>query len=54
MLGVCSVTAKSLALNFNGKKSHCVSLGQLANVDLGPVLLDNQLIAWVNQLNILV
>ena len=41
MLDVCSATAKSLALKFNGKKSHCLSLGKLANVDIGPVLLDS-------------
>ena len=47
MLDVCSATAKSLALKFNGNQSHCVSLGKLAYFDIGPMLLNNdQLIAW--------
>ena len=45
MLVVCSATAKSFALKFNGNKSHCLSLGKLANVDVGPMLFDNHSIA---------
>ena len=39
------VTAMSLAFKFNGKKSYCLSLGKLANVDFDPMLLANQWIA---------
>ena len=46
MLDVSAATAKSLVLKFNGKKSHCLSLNKFANVDIGPMLLDNELIAW--------
>ena len=35
------------------KKSHCLSLGKLANVDIGPVLLNNHLIAWSHTINYL-
>ena len=46
MLVVCSATAKSFAFKFNGNKSHCLSLGKLVNVDIGPMLFDNLSIAW--------
>ena len=45
MLVLCSATAKSFVFKFNGNKSHCLSLGKPANVDIGPVLFDNQSIA---------
>ena len=42
MLIVCSATAKSLVVKLNGNKSHCLSLGKLANVDIGSMVFDNQ------------
>ena len=46
ILVVCSATAKSLAFMFNGNKSQCLSLGKQANVDIVPILFDNQAIDW--------
>ena len=46
MLVVCSATDKSSAFKFNGNKSHCLSLGKLANVDIGHMLFDNQSADW--------
>ena len=46
MLVVCSATAKSFGFKFNGNKSHCLSFDKLANVDLDPMLFDNQSITW--------
>ena len=45
MLVVCSATAKSFAFKFIGNKSHCLSFGKRANVDIGRMLFDNQSIA---------
>ena len=45
ILDVFLATAKSLTLKSNGKKSHCLRLSKLTNVDIGPMLRDNQLIA---------
>ena len=50
MLVVCSATAKSLAFKFNGNKSHCLTFGKLANVDIGPMLFDNHSIAWCHSI----
>ena len=44
MLVVCSATAKSFAVRFNGNKSQ--PLGKLAYVDIAPMLFDNQCMAW--------
>ena len=41
MLVACSATAMLLAIKFSGNKSHCLSLGKLANVDIDPMLFDN-------------
>ena len=53
MLVVCSATAKSFAYMINGNKSHCLSLGKLANVDICPMLFDNQSIAWCHSISYL-
>ena len=53
ILDACSATATSLALKFNGKKSHCLSLGKLNNFDICPMLIDNQLIAWCQSIKYL-
>ena len=53
MLVLCSATAKLLAFMFNGNKSHCLSLGKHVNVDIGPVLFDNQSIAWFHSILLL-
>ena len=45
ILVVCSATAKSFAFMFNSNKSHCLSLGKLANVDIDPMFFDIQYIA---------
>ena len=50
---VGSATAKSFAFMFNGNKSHCLSLGKLANVDIDPMLFDNQSKAWCHSINFL-
>ena len=46
MLAVCSATVKSFTFMFSGNKSHCLSLSKLANVGIGPMLFDDQSIAW--------
>ena len=46
-------TAKSFVFMFNGNKSHCLSLNKPANVDTGPMLFDNQSIAWCHSINYL-
>ena len=46
ILVVCSVTAKSFAFKFNGNKSHSLSLGEVVNVDIGPVIRQSIYIAW--------
>ena len=53
MLVVCSATAKSFAFTFNSSKSHCLSLGKLAHVDIGPMLFDNKSIAWCHSIKYL-
>ena len=50
MLVVYLATTKSFAFKFNYNKSHCLSLGKLANVDMGPMLFDNQSIAWFHSI----
>ena len=42
MLVVCSAIAKSFAFKFNDNKPHCLSLGKLGNVNMCPMLFDNQ------------
>ena len=37
----------------NGNKSHCRSLGNFAYVEIGPMLFDDQSIAWCHSINYL-
>ena len=53
MLVVCSASAKAFAFKLNGNKSHCLCLRKLANVDIGPMLFDNQSIAWCHSIEYL-
>ena len=53
MLVLSSDTAKSFTFKFNGNKSHCLSLGKLANMDIDPMLFGNQSIAWCQSINYL-
>ena len=53
MLVVCLATAKSFAFKFNCNKSHCLSLGKLAHVDIDPMLFDNQSVAWCHAIKYL-
>ena len=53
MLVVCSAAAKLLAFIFNDNKRHCLSLGKLVYVDIGPMLFDNRSTACNNTIKYL-
>ena len=47
MLDSCCATAVELNLQFNAKKSHCISFGKLNHNVLRPMVLNNSTLAWV-------
>ena len=53
MLDVCSVTSRSLSLNFNCSKSFCIKFGPFSKYDTSDMFLCGNKISWATELNIL-
>ena len=48
MLDKCFEVSRSLSLQFNVSKSHCMIIGKMYKAKVGPVLLGSQQIEWCN------
>ena len=53
MLDVCSVTSRSLFLNFNCSKSFCIKFGPLSKYDNSGMFLCSNKITWADSIKYL-
>ena len=51
MLNLCGSEGNKLGINFNYKKSHCMTIGPQYTVNVSPIEINGMSLSWVNKLS---